>query len=82
MAFSTTFAKTFATFTTSRHDLICLNVSEKEEDGLMNVKIKTRLTTVFIVETCKYIDWFIKQTKTHVVHWSVNDDISGPIIHS
>lgn len=39
----------------------------------MNMRIITSLTTVFIVHTHTYIDWLIKKTKTHVVHWSVSD---------
>ncbi len=41
----------------------------------------TSLTTVFIVYIHRYIDWLTKKTKTHVVHWSVNERISEPMIH-
>jgi hypothetical protein len=47
----------------------------------MNMRITTSLTTVFIVNIDRYIDWLNKKTKTHVSHWSVNDHITEPIVH-
>ncbi len=52
-----------------------------EEDGLMNMRIVTSLTTVFIVNIDIDIDWLNKKTKTHLSHWSVNDLIIEPIVH-